>query len=243
MTFQSHPAAAAVSAFVLLVSLQAATAQTPVTASNVLANVGREFDKVNDYTVDLSAVIDMPGMKVPPMKARMWYARPDRMHLETDGFAMLPRDAVALNPRIFSEDLYDAVLQGEESINGTRCLKLKLLARSDTLRLQRVMLFVDPTRWIILKMNTDPSQGGSAEISITYAYVDNKYFMPSKVLLRMQTPEGAGRGMMRKKFPPKGEGAADKANQPSTVTLSYTNYRVNKGIADEVFMRDKEKNK
>ncbi len=224
--------------FVLLVAaLPALRGQTLPSAATVLENVRREFDRVKDYSADLQAVVDMPGVKVPPMAAKIWFKQPDRVHFEAKGFAMLPRDAMSMNPRMFSEDLYDAVVQGEETVDGARCLKVKLLAKSDTLRLQRAMLFVDPTRWLIVRMNTDPNQGGSAEITITYSFLENKYFLPSKVVLRMQAMGGIRIGP-KAKNPGKDDTAEKK--KPATIVMTYTNYRVNKGVSDEIFTRGKE---
>jgi len=177
----------------------------------------------------------VPGIKTPPMTAKLFFKKPDKVHIESSGFAMLPRDAVAYNPMAFNEDLFDAMLQGEEAVGGVRCLKVKLLAKSDTVRLQRAMLYVDPARWLVLKMTTDPAQGGSADITFAYAYIDNAYFLPSKISLQMINPTGF-RG-------PKGPGmkmdapaAGDKRR--ASVSLVYSNHRVNKGIPDAIFKKD-----
>jgi outer membrane lipoprotein-sorting protein len=207
----------------------AAAAQQPADAATVLRNVQREFDRVNDYRADIDAVAQVPNMKVPPMHAVVYFKKPDRVHIESPGFAMLPRDAVTLNPRMLGEELYDAVLQGSEAVDGVSCLKLKLLAKSDTLRLQRVMLYVDPARWIILRMTTDPAQGSTADARFTYAKVENRWWMPTRVQLQMTL--GAG---VRPRSMPK-EKLKETERSGATVTLTYTNYRVNKGISDAVF--------
>ncbi|MBL0173725.1 MAG: hypothetical protein IPP94_00380 [Ignavibacteria bacterium] len=219
----------------VLLTLAAVQAQPGPTAGQVLKRVQGEFEKVRDYSADISTVVDVPGIKTPPMTAKIFFKKPDKVHIESSGFAMLPRDAVTYNPMAFNEDLFDAVLQGEETVNGVKCLKVKLLAKSDTVRLQRAMLCVDPARWLVLKMTTDPAQGGSADVIFTYAYIDNAYFLPSKISLQMINPTGfresKGHGM--KMDAPV---AGDK--RKASVSLVYSNHRVNKGIPDSIFKKD-----
>ena len=211
-------------------------AQQGATAGEVLKRVRAEFEKVRDYTADIGAVADIPGVKTPPMKAKLYFKKPDRVHLEARGFAMLPRDVVTYNPMAFSEGQFDAVLQGEDVVGGVKCLKVKLLAKSDTIRLQRVTLFVDPSRWLILKMVTDPSQGASAEVVLSYAYIDNAYFLPSTISLMMANPTGFRRPGF--KGPAAAAAPADMEKRKGTVQLTYTNHRVNKGIPDSIFLND-----
>ena len=223
----------------LLLAAGTLAAQPGPTASEVLRRVRGEFEKVRDYTADIAATVDVPGIKAPPMKAKLYFKKPDKVHLESAGFAMLPRDAVAYNPSAFSEDMFDAVLQGEEIVGGVKCLKVKLLAKSDTIRLQRVTLCVDPARWLVLKMSTDPSQGGSAEIVLTYAFIDNAYFLPATISLTMANPSGARRqGMKQHTAPTAPASPSDAEKRKATVRLVYSNHRVNKGIPDSIFHKD-----
>lgn len=212
-----------------------APAQGPLTATQVLSNVRKEYGRIDDYVADVHVVVDVPNMKAPPMDATIYFKKPDKVHIDASGFAMLPRDVVGFNPSIFSEELYDAVLQGEETVGGARCLKLKLLAKSDTLRIQRAMLHVDAQRWIILRMSTDPLQGNSAEVSFTYALIDGKYHLPATVTLQMMVPSNFGFRGGARKF----DSGKDTERKSARVMLTYKNHKVNKGINDAVFTRER----
>jgi outer membrane lipoprotein-sorting protein len=227
-------------AFLPLFALFAVPALTPPVlaqklpgASETLANIRREYEKINDYVADVNVVVNVPGMKMPPMDAKIYFKKPDKIHLDASGFAMLPRDVVGYNPSVFNEAAFDAVIQGEETVDGAPCVKLKLLAKSDTMRLQRVMLVVDRQRWLILRMTTDPLQGNTAEASITYALIDNKYHLPAGITMNLTMTGNMNMHGPRGKLEPNGSG--EKKN--ATVRLAYKNYRVNKGIDDAVFAK------
>ncbi|MDH7516267.1 MAG: hypothetical protein QHI48_10390 [Bacteroidota bacterium] len=216
----------------LLASHAAAHAQTTPPANEILRRVRGEFERIDDYRADVHIVARIPRVNVPPMDATVYYKKPDRFHIEAKGFAMLPRDAISFNPMLFTEEMYDAVVQGEEIVDGIRCHKVKLLAKSDTLRLQRAMLFVDPTRWIVLRMAADPARGSSADIRFTYAFIQNRWLLPSRVVIEIDA--GPTARLPNKPGAP-ALGDDEKESQHSRIVMTYTNYSVNKGIPDSVF--------
>lgn len=202
--------------------------------SRILANVRKEFNKIEDYSASLHAVVNVPGVKAPPMDATVYFKQPDKVHVEAKGFAMLPRDVVAFQPSMFQEDLFDAVIQGIEKIDGITCTKVKLLAKSDTVRLQRIIMFIDTKKSLIMKMSFDPSQGGSGEVFFRYVLIAGKYFLPLTISLTMNTPALP----QIKKFQNR---APKEQPKPSSarVDLTYSHYKVNTGIPDSIFKEKK----
>ncbi len=215
--------------------LLAAAMHTPVAAQQdpyaLLDRIQKVYGEINDYKVDVEAMVDMQGLSVPKMNATMYYKKPDKVHIESDGFAMLPRDAVGFHPDMFDKDQYDAVIQGEEAIRGTACIKLKLLARSDTLRLQRATLYIDPTRYVVLRMDADPGNGASAQADFTYSRVQGKYWLPKTIAISMASPMHFRRPNAKKK--------SAKDDDNASINMKYTQYVVNKGIPDSVFKTKK----
>lgn len=218
-------------AILLAVHLPLLHAQSQTDAAALLDAARAQYDRVNDYKARIHAVIDMTGLSVPPMDAVMYFKKPDRIQIESDGFAMLPRDAVGFHPAMFAKDEYDLVLQGSETIGGVSCSKVKMLARSDTLRLQRAMVYIDAKRALILRMDFDPGAGASATADFTYTRVDGKYWLPSRIDVEMESPMRGRRPGQRKKSD---ESTPEKAR----IRMTYTDYVVNRGIPDSVFDKD-----
>jgi hypothetical protein len=206
-----------------------ASAQVTEDPAVLLARVQKQYDRIDDYRVNVNVVVDMTGLSVPEMTAVLYFRKPDRMHIESDGFAMLPRDAVAFRPTMFDTEQYDMVIQGTAKIHGTECVKVRLFARSDTIRLQRAMLFIDPRRDVILRADIDPGEGASAQVMLSYTRVDGSYWLPRRIDVTMESPMRFRRQGIPGK--PQNGNAKDEAN----ITVTYSNYIVNKGIPDSVF--------
>ncbi len=209
--------------------LVSASAPAQQNAGEILDGVIAQYESVHDYQVQISATINMKGLSVPPMNATMYFRKPDKVQLKSDGFAMLPRDAVGFNPAMFNKNDYDLVMQGSERIRSVECVKVKMLAKSDTLRLQRAMIYVDSKRSLIMRMDFDPGTGSSATADFTYERVDGKYSLPSRIDIEMDSP-------MHMQRPGQKSTSADKSKGgKARITMKYHGYMVNKGIPDSVF--------
>ena len=210
------------------------TASEP-SAEKILQNLKERFNETKDYTADLSAEIHFEKMRIPKMEAKIYFKQPNKVHLEpkSGSFAMFPKDAVAFNPSDFAVERYDVVVQGRESINGVNCYKVKLLAKSDMIRLQRIMMYVDPQFWVVKKLSTTPDKGGSADAVFDHQLVQNKFLMTSKITITIDAPTFGSR--KRQPDQPQVE------PQKGTVIVTYGNYKVNVGLSDDLFKKDVKK--
>jgi len=195
----------------------------------LLRNVRARFEKVHDYKADLRAELDIPGVRIPSMEATVYFKRPDKFRVVSERFAMLPRDAIAFDPTSLSEDLYDAIIQGTEKIDDKMCVKVKLLAKSDTIRLQRIVAYIDREKWLIRKLSTDPGQGHSINAVFSYTRVGKEMYLPSVITLDMKIPAGSMHRRTGKDKDGKGK------EKQASARLEYSNYSVNKGLSDDVF--------
>jgi len=210
---------------------RACFAQPASDAWTLLTNLQRKYDDIKDYSVDIIAVLNVPGLSVPEMYARLYYRQPDKVHIESDGFAMLPRDAIMFHPSMFDRDDYDAIRQGSRNIRSTECEVITLLAKSDTVRVQRASLFIDPVRARLLRLELDPLQASSASADFTWIRVAGSFDLPKTIDIRMKSHL-----KLRRRDTRRGTSQRDE-DQHATVRLTYSNYRVNQGIPDEVFER------
>lgn len=214
---------------VVVLFFVSASAQAQQDAGAILDAVKAQYEKVNDYKVQINAVIKMKGLSAPPMDATMYFKKPDRIQVESDGFAMLPRDAVGFHPAMFNKDEYDLVVQGSERIGNVECTKVKMLALSDTIRLQRAMIYVDTKRALIMRMDFDPGAGASATADFSYDRINGKYYLPSRIDIEMESPMRWQRPGQKPKSDEKPE------DRKARISMKYSGYVVNKGIPDSVF--------
>jgi outer membrane lipoprotein-sorting protein len=212
-----------------------------LTANNILEKVVQEFDGVQDFTATIDAEVKMDRVQIPKMSATMYFKKPDKIHFSSQSFLLVPRDGIALNPAVLWER-YDASFLGEDSVDGRNLYKLQLAAKEKKTRLRQLYIWVDPVSWTITRTETIPYEGRTLSMVFKYERQQEKYWLPSKLIVSFGSITEGERT------------SGDSAPQPSeqfdqmqrrvprngSVTILYSNYKVNTGIDDAVF-EEKEK--
>jgi outer membrane lipoprotein-sorting protein len=81
--------------FLITAAVSSAQTKDP---NKLLDAVRQKFNKVNDYKVNASVKLDMSFIKVPDMTAKVYFKKPDKIKVEAEGFAMLPKQGLKFSP-------------------------------------------------------------------------------------------------------------------------------------------------
>jgi hypothetical protein len=197
----------------------------------VLDRVAAQYAAVQDYTVTLSVTTNIERMSVPPMHATMYFKKPDKVHFEAKGFAVLPREGLAFNPATLAERfLVDAV--SPDTLSGKRVLRLAMRPRSDQARTRRVILYVDPQRWTPEKFTTAGIDGRTMSASFTHARVGGLW-LPSNLYVEFSAAADTAAVPQWEQSVPGSSGRM--TFRGGTIEVKYSDYRVNTGLDDALF--------
>ncbi len=64
----------------------------------ILRKLLEKFDNVEDYQVDIKIKVDVEFIKAPESKAKIYFKQPDKIHIESETFALLPKDGLDFSP-------------------------------------------------------------------------------------------------------------------------------------------------
>lgn len=233
-----------------LISAAVSSAQTK-DPNKLLDAVRKKFDKVNDYKVDASVKLDMSFIKVPDMKAKVYFKKPDKIKVDAEGFAMLPKQGLKFSPAELLQGDFTALYVRSETIDNRKLDVIKAIPNSDSSDIVLSTLWVDAAESVIRKFETTSKKGGTTQIELNY---DNYEFgLPSQIKITFnfgdiklpvnqanqqnEINDVEKKGMNRRGLP---RGASLKGS----VIMTYKNYQINKGIPDSFFVvTDKEKKK
>jgi outer membrane lipoprotein-sorting protein len=222
--------------------LPAAGNAQKLSATKVMDHVVDGFETVNDFTANIEADVQMERIQVPHMKAVLFFKKPDKVHFSSQAFLMVPRDGIVINPANLRNN-YDAVIVQEEKPEDPKLVKLQLAAKSASVRVRQLSIWVDPSNWTIVKMETVPYGGRTLMLTFTYAVQENKYWMPEKVVAsfgaQAVAPDAAN-DLLEMKAQAMTEGQQRPSPRSGSVTITYSNYKINAGIDDAVFEKKEE---
>jgi outer membrane lipoprotein-sorting protein len=219
--------------FALSVAAAVAVARGGDTSGEaVLRNVDARLAPVHDYTVTLDVVADIERLNVPPMHATMYFKQPDKIHLDAEGFALLPREG--LQPEIGKLlARYNVAETGSDTLGGVPVRRVTLKSKSERGFPRTLSVYVDPRRWTTERIVTKGSADRVATITFTYVQVEGVW-LPGEMTAAFSIAQAdsletdlPAAPMRPQQMPRKG-----------TVTVRFSGYRINTGLSDDIFTKD-----
>ncbi len=203
----------------------------------ILEKVKEEFNKIEDYQVDVKIKVDIFFLKMSDREAIIYYKRPDKFHIKSEGFALLPKEGLNFSPLELLNSKYTAFYEKEDTIKGIITAVIKVIPLEGGTDIILSTLWIDTKRNLIMKVESSRKPSGNFSIDLDYLKTSEGYFLPSSMMFTFSVD----RSMLPKGFDIGNDSESVKTSTDSkkpkngTVYLEYSNYKVNKGISDEVF--------
>ena len=203
----------------------------------ILNKVKAEFSKIEDYTVDVKVKVDVDFLKMPDREAKIYYKQPDKIHIQSEGFAMLPKEGLNFSPLSLLNSNFTSFYVREDTLNRIVTSVIKVIpldGRSDVIL---STLWVDIKRDLILKVESSRKPEGTFTIDMDYLKTEKGFWLPSSLVFTFSID----RSILPRKFNFDTDSDLKKAMEDSTkvqtgkVFIDYSNYKVNTGLSDEIF--------
>ncbi len=232
---------------VLFVILCVATVQTNAqklpAGGEVLARIAKGGERIQDYTVSLTVDVDMERIRIPRAQATMYFKKPDKVHFDSPNIALIPREGMAFNSTAILEQ-YTAETEGMDTVNGKKVLKLQLAAKESTARLRQLFAWVDQETWTVTRIRTIPYEGRLLTLDFVYSVQEGNFMLPTSLTARFDVlAESGARKSARPQAAPDTplDQMQSRAPRSGSIAIQYSNYRINTGLSDDIFLPKKEK--
>jgi outer membrane lipoprotein-sorting protein len=220
----------------LLISYTSVQAQD-MTA--LVTKVKAKLDQVNDYEADGNMKTDVSFIKAPIGKVKVYFKKPNKFRLKKEGgISLLPKGGVSVNmSTIITTSDFVALAAGEVVIDGFKTKIVKLLPTNEASEIVITTLYIDEPNLLVRKAITTTKENGTYEMQMSYGTFAN-FGLPQKVVFSFNTkdyklPKGITLEFDDNEKPL--SEAQKLKNKKGRVEITYSNYIVNKGIADSFF--------
>lgn len=199
----------------------------------ILSKVKSKLDKVIDYKVDVTIHVDAEFVQMPERKAVVYYKKPDKIRIKSDGFAILPKQGINFSPMKFLNSDYDAIYIKSDTLDKMKVEVVKIIPRSDTSDITLSTLWIDNVNYVVRKIEAITKNSGSFVMKFDYTDKIN-FGLPNNMTFifnmgNMRIPNMNPKNIEDKKTMLKNQDVGGK------VTVKYYNYIINKGVDDSVF--------
>jgi len=200
----------------------------------VVKNLRDSFSQINDYTVQIHAEADIKSMQIPPMDVIVYFKQPDKIHFKSTGFAMLPREGLFFNPdRLTGENFYMTLTS--DSLNESTQFKLEFIPKNEQIQARKLIIWVDPARWVVSRIQTISWQGQTTQINFEHRLIEKKYWLPQSAVIDVNL--SGFRGFADRMGMPD-RNSAKEDSMPAkngVITVKFSKYKINSGLPDSIF--------
>ncbi len=225
-----------------------------MTVDTILNRLTNQFNKVEDYTARVDISVEMPYFRMPNKTVELYFKQPDKVKVESDGFAVVPKTGLAMSPARSFSNLFDLHVAGREKLHGDSCIIVEGMVNPDSLKFKMwgdegeqgisvtSRLWVDEKRWVIVRIETFVDTTRMLSIVTDYEELNGGIQLPGLTEISFSI---GGRFLgrlgdhdpMSGPFGDSGESYAPdvESDFQGTVRLQFSRYKVNQGLKDKIF--------
>lgn len=212
----------------LLCSLAAAAQPT---GKDILRRALDMAATIKDYSAEVNVTVDMPNVKMPERRAKVYFKRPDKVAIDSKGIVMIPKKALVPG-NMGAQITKDAqvILAGAKRHNGVTTYCLKVTPAASQHSNDRILFWVRGDRWTVERMEAQSL--GRQQLAVTWEYqlVGGKHWMPRRLVATL--PPGSRTSHHMPPRPPEER----PSNKPGVITVTFTKVTVNTGLSDKLFV-------
>jgi len=203
----------------------------------ILKRIKEEFNRMEDYSVDVKIKVDVDFLKMPDREAKIFFKQPDKIHIESEGFAILPKEGLSFSPIGLLNSNYTSFYVKEDTIKGNVTSVIKVIPLEGNSNVILSTLWIDVNRNIIMKIESSRKPQGSFVIELDYSKQKDNFWLPSTMVFTFSID----RSILPRKFNFDTETDVKKELEDSVKTrtgrvfIDYSNYIINSGLSDDIF--------
>jgi outer membrane lipoprotein-sorting protein len=223
----------------LSVRLVLALNQSAPDPQKIIDRVRFTYEAINDYRVTAHVKVNIPNLRMPDKRIKILFKKPDRMSIQTNGFALVPK--IGFIPILDTLLTNNTTVQFKNTIqeNG-KILHLLEFTPKQQPEDASITIWVDTQRWTIEKALLRLKDTGESVMNFSYRQIDG-FWLPetTKVYIRIEH----GIPMLNRPTIDSPVGSVDRSNlgnkepMDGQVIIFFKDYRINRGIADYLFER------
>jgi outer membrane lipoprotein-sorting protein len=197
------------------------------TVDDIVSKVLTKLNSVKDYKVSATIKANIPMIKILPKQK-------DKFKVESKGITILPKQGFTDINNFLAKKDYIAVINDTVTTGGVKTYLISVIPNSAGGEMILAKLWIDPERSVIMKSQITTKSNGT--VTTSYTYGDQvKYGLPSKMVFeidikKFKLPKSVASDINKSSAEKK-----KKIGNKGTITITLTDYQVNKGLSDSLF--------
>jgi len=209
----------------------------PVAADSILRQLKEKYLAIEDYQADIEINVDVDFINIPTKKAHIFFKAPDLYKFDAKGFFMLPKKGMNFSVTEMLNYHYTAIWVKSEFIDSIPTEVLKIIPIDSDLDIVLTTLWIDEENLLIKKIETNTKNAGSFSMKLSYRDMD--LGLPEKARISFEVTPFELPMNFTGDFKQKAAELDKNKKTKGAVTIIYRNYKINDGLSDNIFKKDK----
>ena len=208
-------------------------------ASQSIAELMAKMNRITDYSADAVIKSDIPLIKILAVRATIYFKQKDKFRIVSKGIAILPKQGfVDISKLLSNMNEYTSMIAGYDNVSNIKAQIITIFPVNDTSDLILAKLWVNTDRDIILKSQITTRSSGTVTIEYSYK-TQNEFGLPDSMVFivdvkKFKIPKGVATDINRTSSIDE----VKKTAKTGRIFINITNYKINKGISDDVFIKE-----
>tara|TARA_B100001758_G_scaffold114891_1_gene98409 strand:+ start:261 stop:1007 length:747 start_codon:yes stop_codon:yes gene_type:complete len=223
----------------------------------VKSNIITQFSKIEDYQVDINIKINMTGFRMPKKKIKMFFKKPDKLSIKTNGFAIIPKTGINNNPNELFK-MFNYINEVNRTIRDNKQFYfISGIVNQDSIDMPiknfkseesnvKMSLLIDAKEWIITEVDIFLDKEKTFSIRTDYININNimvpektKLIIGIKEISRIKNNFNSDLIFNSDNDLAKASGFNLKNDEfKGEISMKFSNYIINQGIDDQIFIRN-----
>lgn len=199
----------------------------------VLEDLKNKYLLIEDYQSDIEIKVDVSFINIPVKKARIFYKYPDKYKFDAKGFFMLPKRGMNFSINELLNYNYMVIQIKDEVVDSAVTQVLKIIPLDNDIDVVLMTLWIDTTKLLIRKVETNTKNAGSFVMKMTYD--DLNYGLPEQVKVSFDVVPLEIPMSFTGELKTEVDSLDPSKKTKGSVTIKYSNYEINTGLSDEFF--------
>ena len=196
------------------------------------------LNAVADYKADVNVKASIPSISIPVTNAKVYFKKPTKFKVVSNSIVILPKQGMSdLNAFFTNPKKYTQVPGEIKMLNGVRTQLITLLPSEESSEIILAKLYVGTAEPLLYKAIITTKSSGN--FTIDYAYTDAKKFaLPSRMVFTIDVKKFKMPKSVASNIRTTGPTKPVNQDQKGTITITFSNYLINKGISDSFFTKN-----
>jgi len=199
-------------------------------AEYYINKLNSEMAKVSDLKVNMWIRSRLPGMTVPDRNTKLYFKRPEKIHIADNKSLFIPTEALLLDLTYLVDSTCSIKLLNKNFDSEEPFISLEIIKPYED-RTIKFIAIIDTVKWAFHQIGIDDSPIMNAKIDFIQTKIDDLVYLPKEIKVMMESKEFEKQNV---KNPRRRHAKKPKSNF-GYAYIKFSKYNINIDLSDDIF--------